>query len=558
MRRSTIPASGGIVAALLLTAACAPSGPPLPPGDADAPRLLVDADGRFVSETPVAGAWYPGPGVALLLPPDGATDAARLAGRLASAAPPDAPVLWHREADGTFSGRRARLARGDAAQATHIADGLAALAAGGGELAAFGALARDVADGPRPAPSPPRSPTGEPGTPLEHPADAPLLDRVPADCVAVRFRSVEAAYRLVGLCDDFVAQLAARADTGGAPGSAWSAGTVRMTLHDLLLPTIWRTNPGGVKGVSECALVVAPPFRRGRLRAALLLRIRDPELHSMETRAALGLEATPDHLWRPDADPFPTRRERRNLRRVVGDVEVVATDPELFARLLTEPGRGADAVASATAPLPPDPGPQRAFTLLFPTAAAPTSDAAPRGDDPGLRALAARWVGRNVPTDTWPEPSAAAPEFERLARDVIAAAADTDGDGARVAVRLRDAAAATQFAAALRADGPTPEERRDACAAALGGLVPLALVEPRADDVAERAFVWLARRPVCPDGGTYRFDAFTAEPQCTVHGSRGALRTAPAPAPEPSPVAEVAVDGALVTFRFRIDWSSRK
>ena len=43
----------------------------------------------------------------------------------------------------------------------------------------------------------------------------------------------------------------------------------------------------------------------------------------------------------------------------------------------------------------------------------------------------------------------------------------------------------------------------------LADLVPLALVENPQDDVAERNFVVLGWKPVCPCGGTYMYESWT-------------------------------------------------
>jgi len=364
----------------------------------------------------------------------------------------------------------------------------------------------------------------------------------------VRFRSVEAAFRFVDLADDLAQRLAAAQGEGG------DRGTLRLTLHHLLLPSIWRANPNGRKGVAECALIVAPPYRRGALDAAVVLRIVDPELHDHETRAGVALESRPGHLWRPEGDPFPERRVRTAVRAVAGDCEVVATSEALLERVLAGPGRPVadwteDAVAARHG-LPPRDR-HRAFTLAAPAHATFLASLDAEAAWEAGHALAERWLGLAVV----PEPRKAG-DAEQLAApwsDVVAMTADTDARGATVRVRLATEEAADDLAARLRGLPGEHSRIAQACLGNLRALGPLGLVEPRASDVAERAFVWSGRRPVCPRGGTYRFHPVTGSPSCSVHGDGegGVFESGPLPA---SPVSDVAVDGTLLTFRWSIDW----
>src|SRR5512144_707238 len=72
----------------------------------------------------------------------------------------------------------------------------------------------------------------------------------------------------------------------------------------------------------------------------------------------------------------------------------------------------------------------------------------------------------------------------------------------------------------------------NACLHNLEDLVPLALVENPQDDVAERNFVVLGWKPVCPCGGTYSVHPITREVSCSVHGTAASPKkgawTAPA------------------------------
>ena len=509
--------------------------------------LDVDADGIFVSSDPVAGEWFAGFGVGCLLPPRGETDGRVLVGRVAG----DEVVLVSRRR-GMLDSTVPTLRRVETSNMTRLQE--AARAAFpedlSGEVGAeFSRAVRAALPEPAepvPDPLPPRA---EPGQVFEGPLPegAPLLAWAPPDALAVRFRSVEAAFRFASFADELAARLAAGA------GDGRDFGTLRLTLHHLLLPSIWRANPGGETGVDECALIVVP-LRAGRMRAAVVFRVIDYELHDHETRAGVALEARPEHLWRPDADPFPEERVRSGVRAWVGDCEIVATDEDLLDQLLAGPGRqptgdwSQDAIA-ARFELPP-PSRRRALSLAAAVGAVRDATSARVREAAGARQLASRWLGLAVASAV---PSAATPLPIAAPWDgVIALTADTDARGALIHVRTSDEGAAQALAERLR--GPPDLSRwAFACHSNLRELTSLGIVEPRATDVAERAFVWLGWRPVCPERGVYRFHPATGVPSCSVHGD-GADGASVGPGVAESPITDVTVDGSLVTFRLSIDW----
>ncbi len=568
---TTEPATTGnspvaLLAALVVSAAACgerPAGGPGAAADGSPPAIVleVDADGFFVSSDVVRGAWFAGFGMPCLLPPRGATDGQHLVGRIAG----DAPVLISRR-DGMLDSLRPTLQRVAGSHRERVRDAAAAadLSGMGGDVAeAFAAAVHAALAAP--APPVPSLPPPRAAPPQRRdaafPAGTPLMAWAPPGTIVVHFRSVAAAYRFTDLADRLGGAVAA------ARGDGRDHGTLRLTLHHLLLPSIWKANPGGRKGVSECALIVAPPLRRGVLRAALVLRIVDPVLHDHETRAGVALETSAGHRRRPAGDPFPEERVRTAVRAVAGDCEVVATDAALLERVLAGPGRPArwwtPAAVAARSGLPAGDR-SRAFTLA--NAAQIDVDAgAPRARAlEGARRLAERWLGLAA----GPVPAAGdEPRPRRVASPwsaVVAVVADTDAQGATVNVRLATDAAARTFSRLLPADGA-----QRACLGNLRELAPLGLVEPRASDPAERAFVWFGRRPVCPRGGAYRFHPVTGEPSCSLHGSAESDVAAPdspvgaqpssAGASEPAPwpadaVSDVRVAGSLVTFRLSIDW----
>ncbi len=519
---------------------------PTASGETDELVLSVDDLGFFVSERPVDGEWYAGPGVRGVV-----QNESGLAGRLEG----ERATLWTRDADGSFVGVTPRRVAAGASLAAEVGAAMS-VAFGGRFYARFTTPMRCSA---RPSmASPPRhEPVAQPAEPRTDvlPPGTPLLSWAPADTLAVRFRSIEAALRFADVADRLAQRL------GFARGAARDYGSLRMTLHHLLLPSIWRANPGGRKGVAECLLILRPTQTPGSLDAALVLRIIDPELHRMETVAGVALETSAPHRWRPDGDPFPARRVRSAVRVVAGDCEIVATNAALLEHVVAEgTARSADADQASLARragLPAPSGSDRALSLRFPT----TADVEFRLDGmgsglrtrEGLAALASRFAGLEmdmvgVADDEWRQPDVVMPWS-----DVVAACVDTSVVGARISVRMRDSVWAAALGERLRAPGPPPDKTSALCGSNLLRLVALGMVEPRASDVAERNFVWLGWRPVCPDGGTYRFHPVTGEPRCTLHGTT--TDTKVGPGLPPSPITDVKIDGSLVTFLLRIDWS---
>jgi hypothetical protein len=522
----------------------------------------ADREGFFVGRDAAPSAEvFPGAGVTLAV-----VDAhGRVAGRLDPRA--REPSVWVRDAAGALTTAALRVVPADAPHEADVrAAALAALARAprSDTLATFAEICGGPPrEGPAVIPTDAAPPTTSRPSGAPPAAGEPLEAWAPLECVFLRFRSVEAAYRFASAADALAAALAASENE-----DARDYGTLRLVLHDLLLPTIWRTNPDAQRGVGEAAVVVAPPFVRGRLRAAAILRITDPDLHRMQTEAGIAQEATEGHLWRPAADPFPAERERLNFRVSPpgSGVEIVATDRELGERIAA---RASATVASspefrelraATAPDGAVASDEAAFG--FSALAADTRwralvpgvlrSAAREGREGlGLRHLAEAWLGgarRMATVDVRSRgPS--------LLADAVALRVTTDAKGAAVSLRCTDAGVAERFAQVLRALPSAGAAAGRACAANLRDLVPLAFVEAPADDVAERAFVVLGWKPVCPCGGTYSVHPVTREVICSAHGTAAAPRAAKW---SPPAVSEVRAEGAELSFRLAIDWNRRE
>lgn len=405
-------------------------------------------------------------------------------------------------------------------------------------------------------PGPVDTPEAAPRPPEE---GASLAAWAPADCIYVRFRSVESAYRAVHQLDAVLGRVLARG------GDARELGTSKLTLHDLLLPTIWRTNPGAERGVGELAVVLAPPFRRGRLRVALVMRVVDPELHYMQTEAGLHQESQEDHLWRPEGDPFPELRDRRNHRERLLDVEVVATDGSLLRHVLTAERRVADDPAYRARrgeSLDGDEPPRGEAAFAFVPEAARAAFEATGGDGAtadrerlteGLRELVARWTGLD-------RPLAAAGDLGLPAAYTFPGAwlggrVDYGADGSSVELWFDDATVAGRVAERLRAAPDEDDLLAAACLRSLEDLTALTLVEPRQRLVGDRAFVVLGWRPVCPCGGRHRVDPTTGRPSCSVHRHPGRPRATEAPA---WMVEDVTVDGSDLRLRIPLRRGSGK
>ncbi len=521
---------------------------------ADGPRLRVDELGLFVSEGAVEGDWWAGPGVrgVVVYERDGRR---QIGGRFAELGV--AATLWTR-VDGTFVGATPRCQVVTESLSPEVGAAFARaidFAADAGEIRPFFEELRRQTGAARPLGT--RSTRDPVARPAENrdarfPDGTPLLAWAPEGTLAVRFRSVEAAFRFADVADRLAERL------GFAAGIARDHGSLRLTLHHLLLPSIWGANPGGPKGVAECMLIVAEKQSAGALDVALVFRIVDPELHAMETIAGVALETSADHLWRPEEDPFPKLRVRRAVRAVVGDCEVVATSQEMLERVAsgeTQPAKAetageTEAELATRTGLPTPRGSRRAFSLRGAPIRVDYFTATARSYL-GWSKLAARFSGFGR-IGYMNESNRGGYTFEPW-RSIVAACVDTGIDGATVSVRLHDEESAVALADLLRAPVPSPEDTRALCLENLDDLVALGMVEPRAPDVAERCFVWMGWRPVCPDGGTYRFHPVTGEPKCTVHGTEKKPRVGPGLGP--SPIREVEIDGSRVTFLLRIDWS---
>ena len=114
-----------------------------------------------------------------------------------------------------------------------------------------------------------------------------LAARVPADAAAVFFGSLREAEDAVAELATFLAE-ALPGPCGDPPGGRRDA--LRRAADMLLLPTIWRSNPGVRTGTRQVALVVSDPDLRWAPDVALLCEVDDGSLVRFHRRSSLSWE----------------------------------------------------------------------------------------------------------------------------------------------------------------------------------------------------------------------------------------------------------------------------
>jgi hypothetical protein len=517
------------------------------PGDEPAPVVVhADADGYFEIDAADAAPAWPGPGVRALVGRFGWLEKGAAA-----------PAVFVRGEEGTYE-RRAldvrpddRRGRGVLLAGAIVTDAQARLAAG---RASRFDRAIALAD-PEPVRTAPSLPDAEPLATRRGPPKqgAALAAWAPSGMTFVRFRSVEAALRFADVADRIAGRVLAAAGDGA------DRGTLRWAIHDLVLPEVWRANPNGEKGCGECAVVVGT-WGPGRPEVALLLRVTDPELHRMQTAAGIGFAAMPEHAWKPDDDPDPAARAPRNFRRTIGDVEVVATSRRLLQQVAEPSGAAVQDDPAWTTFRGAAPGASEAFVLFQDSVARRAwrderidERRAERGDREilGVRSLLSRWAGAAnlVPEGRRGVP---APEFRGPGASLVSIRCTTDAKGADVEATFTDEAAAEDARRVIETAARPLEGGARVCASNRHELFPVARVERDARDLAERCFVVLGWRPVCPCGGTYDAHPVTRDVSCSLHGSDASPLPDP-PAPR-ALVRDVRREGAVVRLRIPIDW----
>jgi hypothetical protein len=163
--------------------------------------------------------------------------------------------------------------------------------------------------------------------------------------------------------------------------------------------------------------------------------------------------------------------------------------------------------------------------------------------------LAARWAG--VPCGFSPSAERVAVEAGPLAQ-VLWLRAVTDVKGAHVECVFRTEDAAERARVALELAARPLENHGAVCSSNRRELTPLALAERSVDDLAERCFVVMSFKPVCPCGGRYEAHPVTREVDCTVHGS-DRRPVAEVKAPKPL-LRDLVREGAAVRFLWPIRW----
>lgn len=430
--------------------------------------------------------------------------------------------------------------------------------------------ARSLARGDSVALPPPSGPAA--GAPLDFEPRGRGADLAayPAKGAAfARFRDVEAMFRVCGEADRLAARILA------ARGDGRDYRTFRELLRRLRVPEIWKANPGGEKGSGECAIVVhRDPERpaRGEPDAALLLRIRDPALHHMETLAGITLAGAHEAMTARAEDPFPERRRTAPTRRVSDDVEIA--EPEFSSRMFrpaTDPSRSLAAQPDWKARRGEVPAPEEAAFARIPRLVRgeePGADevAVRRREAAGWLRLAADWLG----APAGPDDGSRAPLLSHRATlgaetaGTIWIRVVTDERGLRVSVECEAASDAERIESLLALAARPLPNHADVCRSNRDDLSVVALSIAAGSGVArrgpplglaERAFLHLGFEPVCPCGGRYDAHPATREVSCTAHGADGSPREGVAP--PRALVRALAREGRTVSFTMPVDWERR-
>ncbi|MCG3134933.1 MAG: hypothetical protein HMLKMBBP_02351 [Planctomycetes bacterium] len=521
------------LAAVLVLPAC-----PRPTFDTDPPPIRVrsDAEGFFeVADQDAVSELHAG---------DGVLFAAGRHGRIAPGA--SGHEVFARGTDGSFAARRIVVAAHLAASLREPA--LRAAAASGSTTASelASGIGADL----------PRSGTigygGGAETGFRGPG-ADLATYAPRGSAFARFRDVEAMLRVCGEADRLAARILAAHDDGR------DFRTLGEFLRRLRIPEIWKANPGGEKGAGECG-ITAGSVVRGTTDAALLLRIRDPALHHMETQAGIALAGAHEIEMTSAAadDPWPERRRTAPVRRVFDDVEIatpefgpwsVSSLPPMDGTVAALPGWAARRGA-------PPPAEEAAFARI-PRMPFDVDTVKEPGRRTVLakswRGLAARWLGDDRAAAPFPAP-AGRPLLVPRTEGALWVRVATDAKGLAVSVECDAEADAPRIEAVLALAAAPLANHAAVCASNRDELSVVALAERRATNLAERAFLHLGFAPVCPCGGRYDAHPVTREVACTAHGTGRAPRSAKAPPPL---VRALAREGAVVSFRIPVDWERR-
>jgi hypothetical protein len=208
-----------------------------------------------------------------------------------------------------------------------------------------------------PLPDPPGS-----GAPAAEGPLPPVADRlaswVPADAAALFHGSLDEA-----LTAGSGRAVLLRAAFGGGPrgDGPWYAGAVDDALGRLLLPAIWRSNPGVRTGTRQAAVVLGDPGLERGLDLALAVEVDDATLVLSHRRATFAWEdRSPRRLLVEGLDARTEDGAVRSFFALEGGVAVWSTTRALRDRILAA---GAGRIPSL---LRPDPREYAAARRAFP------------------------------------------------------------------------------------------------------------------------------------------------------------------------------------------------
>jgi hypothetical protein len=179
-----------------------------------------------------------------------------------------------------------------------------------------------------------------------------LAARVPADTAVAFFGSLREAEDAVDGLSKFLPE--ALPDLcGDPPGGKRDA--LRRAIEMLLLPTIWRSNPGVRTGTRQIAVVASDPDLRWAPDIALVAEVDDASLVRFYRQSTISWEDRGRRRYRVDGlDVVADDGSVRSFFALEGDVAVWATTKSLRDRIV------AAAAGKAPTLLSPDP---RAYAL---------------------------------------------------------------------------------------------------------------------------------------------------------------------------------------------------
>ncbi|MHC4821392.1 MAG: hypothetical protein ACYTDX_06700, partial [Planctomycetota bacterium] len=158
-----------------------------------------------------------------------------------------------------------------------------------------------------------------------------LASWVPKDAAVAFFASIDEAERciasLAGLLDRHLPALVSERGRG-------DRAALERAVERLLLPTIWRANPGVPTGTGAVAIVISDPDLRGAPDVALLVQVTDLGRLVSQRRASFRWESTRTRFRTDGLDARTDDGSVRSFFGVDGGIAVFSTTKSLRRRII--------------------------------------------------------------------------------------------------------------------------------------------------------------------------------------------------------------------------------